>query len=140
MDFIEENDRNLALLEEKRSTRRSAMLLGGAALAGLALSRNKAFAQASTAVTDNDILNFALNLEFLEGQFYTLATTGMTLDQAGLSTKGGDGTAGGTVTVKANPMVTFTDPLLQQLALEIAMDEQNHVKFLQSTLAANAVA
>jgi hypothetical protein len=140
MDFIEEHDRNLALLEEKKSTRRSAMLLGGAALAGLALSRNKAYAQASTAVTDNDILNFALNLEFLEGQFYTLATTGMTLSQAGLSTSGGDGSAGGTVTVKTNPMVPFQDPLLKQLAAEITMDEQNHVKFLQSALGSAAVA
>jgi Ferritin-like domain len=136
MNFIEEKDRSIES-EEKLSSRRSAILLGGAALAGLALNRN-AFAHA--AITDNDILNFALNLEFLEAQFYTLATTGMTIDQAGLSTKGGDGTAGGTVTVKANPMVPFTDPLLQQLAAEITMDEQNHVKFLQSALGASAVA
>jgi len=140
MDFIEEKDCNVTLSDEKKSSRRSAMLLGGAALAGLALSRNKAFAQASTAVTDNDILNFALNLEFLEGQFYTLATTGMTLSQAGLSTSGGDGSAGGTVTVKTNPMVPFQDPLLKQLAAEITMDEQNHVKFLQSALGSAAVA
>jgi hypothetical protein len=140
MDFIDEKDRTRVLLEEKKSSRRSALLLGGAALAGMALSRTKAFAQASTTVTDNDILNFALNLEFLEGQFYTLATTGMTLDQIGISTKGGDGTAGGTVTVKTNPMVPFQDPLLKQLAMEIAMDEQNHVKFLQSALSTSAVA
>lgn len=140
MDFIDEQDRTSALSEEKKSSRRSAILLGGAALAGLALSRNKALAQPTTTVTDNDILNFALNLEFLEGQFYTLATTGMTLDQAGISTKSGSGAAGGTVTVKANPMVPFQDPLLKQLAMEIAMDEQNHVKFLQTALAANAVA
>ena len=140
MDFIEEKDCNVTLSDEKKSSRRSAMLLGGAALAGLALSRNKAFAQASTAVTDNDILNFALNLEFLEGQFYTLATTGMTLSQAGISTSGGDGTAGGTVTVKANAQVPFQDPLLKQLAAEITMDEQNHVKFLQSALGSAAVA
>src|ERR1700760_2148631 len=139
MDCIEEKDRMTAQTEEKKSSRRSAILLGGAALAGLALSRNRAFAQ-SAAVNDNDILNFALNLEFLEAQFYTLATTGMTLDQAGISTKGGDGTAGGTVTVKPNPMVPFTTPLLQQFAAEVAMDEQNHVKFLQSALGANAVA
>ena len=140
MDFIAEKDCNVTLSDEKKSSRRSAMLLGGAALAGLALSRNKAFAQASTAVTDNDILNFALNLEFLEGQFYTLATTGMTLSQAGISTSGGDGTAGGTVTVKANAQVPFQDPLLKQLAAEITMDEQNHVKFLQSALGSAAVA
>jgi Ferritin-like domain len=139
MDCIEEKDRMTAQTEEKKASRRSAILLGGAALAGLALSRNRAFAQ-SAAVNDNDILNFALNLEFLEAQFYTLATTGMTLDQAGISTKGGDGTAGGTVTVKPNPTVPFTTPLLQQFAAEVAMDEQNHVKFLQSALGANAVA
>jgi hypothetical protein len=119
------------------NSRRSALLFGGAALAGLALSRN-AFAQ--TTVTDPDILNFALNLEFLEAQFYTLATTGQTLSQAGISTASGGGTAGGTVSVKANPMVPFTTPLLKQFAAEVAMDEQNHVKFLQTTLGSAAVA
>jgi hypothetical protein len=123
---------------QKASSRRDALLLGGAALAGLAFTRS-AVAQSST-VTDADILNFALNLEYLEAQFYTLATTGMTLDQAGLSTKGGDGSAGGTVTVKSSPMVPFTTPLLQQFAMEVANDEQNHVKFLQTQLATSAVA
>jgi len=134
MEHITETE--LQLQNDKR-TRRSALLLGGAALAGLALGQ-KAFAQ--TGPTDNDILNFALNLEFLEAQFYTLATTGMTIDQVGLSTKSGGGTAGGAVTVKANPKVTFTTPLLQQLAGEITQDEQNHVKFLQAALGANAIA
>jgi hypothetical protein len=134
----EENTENLALLEEKRSSRRSAILMGSAALAGLALGRT-AFAQSAT-VSDTDIFNFALNLEYLEAQFYTIATTGKTLDQAGVSIKGGDGSAGGTVTVKANAAVPFTTPLLQKFAVEIAMDEQNHVKFLQSQLGGSAVA
>lgn len=134
MEHITESE--LQLQDDKR-TRRSALLLGGAALAGLALGQ-KAFAQ--TGPTDNDILNFALNLEFLEAQFYTLATTGMTIDQVGLSIKSGGGTAGGAVTVKANPKVTFTTPLLQQLAAEITQDEQNHVKFLQAALGASAIA
>jgi hypothetical protein len=125
--------------QEKKSSRRSALLMGGAALAGMALGRS-AFAQTAAAPTDADILNFALNLEYLEAQFYTIATTGMTLDQAGISTKGGDGTAGGAVTVKPNAKVPFTTTLLQQFAAEVAMDEQNHVKFLQSQLAGSAVA
>jgi len=125
-------------VEEKVSSRRSAILLGGAALAGLALG-GKALAQTAT-VTDADILNFALNLEYLEAQFYTIATSGMTLEQAGISTKGGDGTAGGAVTVKGGAKVAFTTPLLQQFAAEVAKDEQNHVKFLQSQLATAAVA
>jgi hypothetical protein len=131
-------NQNIASIEENRSSRRSAILMGGAALAGLALGRT-AFAQSAT-VTDADILNFALNLEFLEAQFYTIATMGMTLDQAGITTKGGDGTAGGAVTVKPNAKVAFTTPLLQKFAAEVAMDEQNHVKFLQSQLATAAVA
>jgi hypothetical protein len=134
----EENIQNIASIEEKRSSRRSAILMGSAALAGLAIGRT-AFAQSAT-VSDADILNFALNLEYLEAQFYTIATTGMTLDQAGGSIQGGDGSAGGAVTVKPNAKVPFTTPLLQKFAAEIALDEQNHVKFLQGQLAGAAVA
>ncbi len=120
-----------------RLDRRAALLMGGAALAGLALTRS---ANAQAAVTDTDILNFALNLEYLEAQFYTLATTGQTIEQVGISTSGPNGQAGGSVTVKPNPMVPFTTSLLQQFAMETAVDEQNHVKFLRSALGANAVA
>jgi hypothetical protein len=104
----------------------------------MALGRGAA-AQSSV-ITDNDILNFALNLEYLEAQFYTLATTGQTIDQVGIGITSGGGAAGGTVTVKANPMVPFATPLLQQFAQETAKDEQNHVTFLRTALAANAVA
>ncbi len=120
------------------SGRRAAMLLGGAALAGMALSP-RAIAQ-SAGVTDTDILNFALNLEYLEAQFYTLATTGMTLSQTGIAITGGGGAAGGAVTVKSNAAVPFVTPLLQQFAQETAKDEQNHVTFLRSALGTNAVA
>ncbi|MDE1175017.1 MAG: ferritin-like domain-containing protein [Edaphobacter sp.] len=132
-----ENEYN-GVAETKASSRRSMVFMGGAALVGLALNK-KASAQAAT-VTDADILNFALNLEFLEAQFYTIATTGMTLDEIGISTKGGNGAAGGAVTVKANAKVPFTTPLLQQFAAEVAKDEQNHVTFLQGQLATAAVA
>jgi hypothetical protein len=142
MVLIEEKEqlRSVQEIAEKRSTRRSALLMGGAALAGYALTRGRsAFAQST--VTDSDILNFALNLEFLEAQYYTLATTGKTIDvAAGISIKGGDGSAGGTVTVKSNPAVPFTTQFLKDFATEVAMDEQNHVKFLQQALAASAVA
>jgi hypothetical protein len=134
---METISKDLLTGERKGMGRRAAMLLGGAALAGMTMSRR---ASAQAAVTDTDILNFALNLEFLEAQFYTLATTGQTIDQAGLSIAGGGGAAGGTVTVKANPMVTFSTPLLQQFAMETAQDEQNHVAFLQKALGASAVA
>jgi Ferritin-like domain len=137
------NELDLNTLQEARqerlASRRSALLMGGAAaIAGLAMGR-KALAQST--VSDMDILNFALNLEFLEAQFYTIATTGMTLSQAGISTSSGSGSAGGTVTVKPGAMVPFTaGDSLQSFAMEVAQDEQNHVKFLQAALSTSAVA
>lgn len=128
----------MQISDRRRFTRQAALLMGGAALAGVALS-SKAEAQ-SSAPTDTDILNFALNLEYLEAQFYTLATTGKTIDQVGVGITGGNGSAGGTVTVKANPMVPFQTPLLQQFATELATEEQNHVTFLRTALGASAVA
>lgn len=124
--------------DRRRFSRQAALFLGGAALAGAALSKTAA-AQTSTP-TDTDILNFALNLEYLEAQFYTLATTGKTIDQVGVGITGGDGSAGGKVTVKANPMVPFQTPLLQQFAMELATEEQNHVTFLRTALTTSAVA
>jgi hypothetical protein len=126
-----ENILEVAQQESGLKSRRSAMLLGGAALAGLALSNSKP-AEAQTTVTDADILNFALNLEFLEAQFYAYATTGAAYTG---SIDSGDGnTKGGTVSIKSNPMVTFTDMNLQAFAKEVAMDEANHVAFLQGAL------
>lgn len=124
-------------IESKLSTRRSAILMGGTALAGALLARH-AIAQ-STAVTDTDILNFALNLEYLEAQFYSIATTGSPLATS-LTVSGDGSTQGGTVTVKPNAMVPFSTQSLQDFANEVAKDELNHVSFLRSALVTAAVA
>lgn len=124
--------------DESVRSRRNALLMGGAALAGLALTRN---AEAQAAITDDDILNFALNLEYLEAQFYTLATSGVTIDKMNGTITGPNGAAGGTVSVKSNPMVPFTaGSQVQEYAMETAAEERNHVKFLQTALGSAYVA
>ena len=62
------------------ASRRALLFGGGAALAAVALPRS-AKAATPTSYTDNDILNFALNLEYLEANFYYLAAFGTTIDK-----------------------------------------------------------
>ncbi len=132
-----ENVLEVQQTEETKQSRRSALLMGGAALAGLALTRNAA-AQ-TTAPSDSDILNFALNLEYLEAQFYSLAVNGTTIDAS--NTTDGSGKASGTVTYKTtgSTKVNFVTPQLAAYAAETANDELNHVKFLRSALTTSAV-
>ena len=128
------------------SSRRKMLALGGAALASLAFAGVKAAeAQTTPAYTDSDILNFALNLEYLESQFYTLATAGKTIDQVGVGIGAGTATTGGgAVTTKSGGpsacLVPWTLPSIQAYATETAQEERNHVTFLRGALGASAVA
>jgi hypothetical protein len=125
-------------------SRRKMMTMGGAALATVFLSTLKASAQ-SSALTDTDYLNFALNLEYLEAEFYTLANLGQTIDQVGIGIGPGTATTGGgTVTVKpsgtASCKVPFTITAVANYCSEIASEEQKHVNFLRGALGSSAVA
>lgn len=88
----------------------------------------------SASISDPDILNFALNLEYLEAQFYSFAASGQGLPANLL---GGTGTQG---SVSGGRQVNFTDPQVRQYANEIAQDERAHVAFLRQALGSATVA
>ncbi len=111
--------------------------LGAAALgATLAVSSRMVPAQAQSAAPSiPDVLNFALNLEYLEAEFYLRATTGQGLpasDTTGVGNQGGV-TWGGSA-------VPFKTASIREVAMDIAKDEFSHVLFLRSALGSAAVA
>lgn len=103
-----------------------------AATAGVVSATSEAEAQS---ITDIDILNFALNLEYLEAEFYTVATTGRRIEDVGIGVSG-TGTLGGTV----GGGVVAMDNRVMQVARDIANEEQMHVRLLRTALGSAAVA
>ena len=131
--MIDVLDSRVRRREERRDLFR--MLGGKAMLAGAATAAASTSALAQTAApTDADILNFALNLEYLEAQFYSFASFGTGLANNLLT---GTGTQGA---VTGGRQVPFQDTIIRQYAREIARDEIAHVQFLRSALGTSAVA
>jgi rubrerythrin len=85
----------------------------------------------TSSISDIDILNFALNLEFLESEFYTYATTGFGIAHFQVPVTG-SGTQG-SVTGGAQVPFSTSNSTIRRLALELAADERAHVTLLQNT-------
>ena len=138
-----------AISDRRHERRRFLAYAGGAVAAGGGLSLLGACGKDGTsnatptptptavstdAVSDIDVLNFALNLEYLEAQFYAAAAYGSALTDTAIKGVGNQGT------VTGGAQVPFTDPLVAAYAREIAADEATHVNFLKNLLGSAAVA
>ncbi len=91
----------------------------------------RAFADTSN---DVDFLNFALQLKYLEAQFYNFAAFGTGLPAAQIaagSAPTGTNVAGAATGAR---QVSFTDPVVAQIAAEIAQDSAAHVAWLRTEL------
>lgn len=112
------------------------IVLAGAWAAGCGsgTSRNPVQGQASTVqrsvAQDIDILNFALNLEYLDSEYYTYATTGAGIEARGVSING-QGNSGPTT---GGARVNFGDARLEAIANQIAADERAHVNLIRQTI------
>jgi len=135
VDMMEVLDRRVRRREERREFFRSAIGMGVAAAGGMAALGVASSAQAQAAPTDLDILNLALNLEYLEAQFYAFAANGVGLPDNLLT-----GTVGTRGNVTGGRKAVLTDPIVIQYAREIAEDERAHVVSLRAALTSAAVA
>ena len=139
-ELIDVFDHRVARRSARREFFRAAVGAGAFAVGGAAtLSFTSTKAGAQAAVTEGDVLNFALNLEYLEAQFYSYAFNGSGLPNSllgGSGTQGAVNTGSGAGSARA---VNFSDDTVRQYAREIAADEQAHVAFLRTALGGAAV-
>jgi len=120
----------------RRSLLRKLGMATAAVGAAATLGEKTMFGQSSSP-TVVDVLQFALNLEYLEAEFYTTATMGVTIDQVGIGIDG----AGGTGPTTGWNQVNFSNNfiLTGQVATDIGEDERAHVTLLRGALKAAGI-
>jgi Ferritin-like domain len=123
-DIVEQSSNRRSLLKKIGM----ATAATGAAMAtgGLKLSADP------SSPTVVDVLQFALNLEYLESEFYTTATMGKTIEEVGIgiSGSGKSGPTTGWHQVNFSNSTVFTGTVANQ----IGNDERNHVTLLRTAL------
>ncbi len=115
------------------TTNRRHILKGIAALGtGAALATGGPITRVATQEIDDDaIFNFALNLEYLETEYYLRGTTGAGLDENDIGAEPGEVTGGS--------LVPFATDAIRQFAEELAANELAHVRYYRESLGEMAV-
>ena len=127
MDRIDQDRRSLFGF----STGEAALAAMGAIAASTAFPLSEAVAQEAESATDIDIVNFQLNLEYLETDYYLRGSMGMTADQVFGSSQGGP--------VKGGRRVQFSSPVREGMIRNIAGNEVAHVRFAQAVTGSRAI-
>jgi hypothetical protein len=115
----------------------------GVATAGVAaLSLNGVLPAKAATGTEVEVLQFALNLEYLEAEFYSYATVGKGIEAFGI---GVSGSANGSNSPSGSPttggkQVSYTDADQYNIVLQIAADERAHVALIRSALGSDVIA
>jgi hypothetical protein len=94
--------------------------------------------------TEVEVLKFALNLEYLESEFYTYALFGQGIELFGIGVSGeanGSNPTGGMVT-SGGKKVNFWNPssVTYEIVEQIGRDERAHVTLLRSALGSQVIA
>jgi hypothetical protein len=108
-----------------RSSGKAGVAAMGAVAAAAAVPMEQAAAQ-SRGASDVDLLNFTLNLEYLETEFYLRGVIGRTLDEAMGINLGGP--------VRGGRKVAFSTPVREGLLKNITGNELAHVRFVRETV------
>jgi Ferritin-like domain len=118
------------ILSRRHSLKSLALLSAGLATARLHRP-SVAFAASPEDLKDEDIFQFALNLEYMETEYYLRATTGKGIDAADVGPDPGK--------VEGGRKVPFENKAIRQFAEELAENELAHVRFYRKTLGEAAV-
>lgn len=107
-----------------QSSGKAAVLAIGAVAASAAAPFGAAAAQEADNLDDPDILNFAMNLEYLESEFYLRGVLGRTLDDVVGTSLGAP--------VRGGRKVAFSTPVREGMIKNIAGNEVAHVNFIRA--------
>ena len=125
MEQIDQDRRSLFGL----SNGQAVLAAVGVIAASTALPLNEAVAQQAESSTDIDLFNFALNLEYLETDYY-LRGLGMTVDEVFRTSFGAP--------VKGGRKVQFSNPVREGMIKNIAGNEVAHINFVRAITGSQA--